>query len=505
LRDLLDGWAARQPDAPALSDDRCVLTWQQLHARVHAVAAALQAEGLQRQEAVALLGRSDAAQLVAYLAVVVAGGVAVPLPTSATRAQWEGMLANCRARWVFADSELGLEALAGSLARVEITADRSYRRAGGAWGGSPGTAQPVAARADDAFNIIYSSGTTGQPKGIVQSQGMRWMHMRRSSRYHLGPASRMLVATPLYSNTTLVAVLPALASGSQVHLMPKFSVEGYLAQAQAMRATHTMLVPVQYQRLMAHAGFDRYDLSAFVMKMCTSAPFAADLKADILRRWPGGLLEIYGMTEGGGTFLLDCHLHPHKLHTVGQPTPGHQICLLDEQGQPLAPTAGVIGEVAGHSMSMMTAYFNDLARTADAQWFDAQGRRYIRTGDLGSFDEDGFLLLRGRRKDMIISGGFNIYPIDLETVMCTHPQVAECAVIGVPSPEWGETPVAYVVPAAGAAPEPQVLKDWFAGQVGRTQRLSAVLFTEELPRNAIGKVDKNQLRALYAQSHGAPG
>jgi acyl-CoA synthetase (AMP-forming)/AMP-acid ligase II len=140
----------------------------------------------------------------------------------------------------------------------------------------------------------------------------------------------------------------------------------------------------------------------------------------------------------------------------------------------------VVGEVAWHSLSMMTGYFADPARTADAKWFDGRGRRYIRTGDLASFDEDGFLQLPGRRKDMIISGGFNIYPIDLETALRAHPEVAGCAVIGVPSSAWGETPVAYVVAAAGTALAPQAIKDWFAGQVGRTQRLAAVYLIDEL-------------------------
>ena len=143
----------------------------------------------------------------------------------------------------------------------------------------------------------------------------------------------VLLATPLYSNTTLVAFFPALASGG--HVAP----DGPLRRAgptwnsrNALRATHTMLVPVQYRRIMALPQFGDFDLSSFRTKLCTSAPFDAALKADVLARWPGGLVEVYGLTEGGGTCILDAHLHPDKLHTVGRPAPGHDIRLVDEQG-----------------------------------------------------------------------------------------------------------------------------------------------------------------------------
>ncbi len=231
--------------------------------------------------------------------------------------------------------------------------------------------------------------------------------------------------------------------------MAKFDASAYLELAQKHRVTHTMLVPVQYQRLMAHPEFDRYDLSSFQMKFCTSAPFSAALKADIVRRWPGGMLEYYGMTEGGGTCILAAHEHPDKLHTVGQPAPDHDIRLIDEQGREVGP--GETGEVVGHSGAMMKGYYNQPEKTAEAEWYSPDGKRFIRTGDLGRFDADGFLTLLDRKKDMIISGGFNIYPSDLETVLREHPDVADAAVVGVASVAWGETPVAYVVRRPGAA------------------------------------------------------
>jgi acyl-CoA synthetase (AMP-forming)/AMP-acid ligase II len=246
---------------------------------------------------------------------------------------------------------------------------------------------------------------------------------------------------------------------------------------------------------MAHPQFDSFDLSSFVMKFCTSAPFAAALKVDIVKRWPGGLIEYYGMTEGGGTCTLSAHEFPHKLHTVGKPAEGHDIRLIDEEGHEVP--RGELGEVVGRSVSMMTAYHQQPARTREAEWYDAQGNRFIRTGDVGRFDEDGFLVLMDRRKDMVISGGFNIYPSDLEGVLRQHPAVADAAVVGIPSAEWGESPVAYVV-ARPDAPQPEVLRSWANERLGKTQRLAGLRYIGELPRSDIGKVLKRQLREQWS-------
>jgi acyl-CoA synthetase (AMP-forming)/AMP-acid ligase II len=262
-----------------------------------------------------------------------------------------------------------------------------------------------------------------------------------------------------------------------------------------------MLVPVQYRRLMQHPEFDRFDLSSFKVKFSTSAPFAADLKAEVLRRWPGGLVEFYGMTEGGGSCMLLAHEHPDKLATVGRPMEGHDIRLIDEDGREVAP--GEAGEVVGRSPAMMTGYHNQPAKTAEAEWWSPQGERYIRTGDIGRFDADGFLTLIDRRKDMIISGGFNIYPSDLEAAIVAHPDVAEAAVFAAPSEAWGETPVAAVVLKPDAAVEPEALRAWVNARVGKTQRISELKIVAELPRSAIGKVLKRELRAALLEPQAA--
>jgi acyl-CoA synthetase (AMP-forming)/AMP-acid ligase II len=192
--------------------------------------------------------------------------------------------------------------------------------------------------------------------------------------------------------------------------------------------------------------------------------------------------------------MLEAHNHPHKLHTVGKPVAGHDMRVIDEDGNELP--RGSVGEVVGRSAAMMTAYNNQPGKTREAEWYDGEGQRFIRTGDVGRFDEDGFLTLMDRRKDMIISGGFNVFPSDIEAILREHPHVADAAVVGVPSKEWGETPVAFVV-VRGDAPSPEDLRAWVNGQVGKTQRLSGVRCVDELPRSDIGKVLKRQLRESW--------
>jgi acyl-CoA synthetase (AMP-forming)/AMP-acid ligase II len=409
------------------------------------------------------------------------------------------MLRDCEATLFFLDETVAamLEPVAAKITARRIALDGSAAgEAFETWlaqAGSPVT--PVDIEPAWPFNIIYSSGTTGTPKGIVQSHAMRWLHVQKIGNAGYGPGSVTMLSTPLYSNTTLVSFLPSIGFGGAVVLMKKFDATQFLELAASHRATHAMLVPVQYRRLMQHPDFDKYDLSSFKLKFSTSAPFAAALKADVLKRWPGGLIEFYGMTEGGAGFALVAHEFPDKLHTVGRPIAGHDIRLIDENGVEVA--AGEIGEVVGRSGAMMNGYHNQPGKTAEAEWYSPAGDRYIRTGDVGRFDEDGFLILMDRRKDMIISGGFNVYPSDLEAVIAQHPDVLEAAVIGVPSEEWGETPVAYVASKAGSVLTASAVLAFTNGQVGKTQRLAAVEIIEQLPRSAIGKVLKRELREEY--------
>ncbi|MDB5703902.1 MAG: 4-coumarate--CoA ligase [Sphingomonas bacterium] len=489
LADLIRAHATERGGKAALASQAGTIDYAMLDALMDRIAAALQREGVRQGQAVAIVAASRIEYGAVFLGALRAGCVAAPLAPSSTPESLAAMIADCGAPIVFVDEEataaLAEQAIAAKIVRLDTNAFADWLAPEGA------KPLPVTIAPEDGFNIIYSSGTTGTPKGIVQSHAMRWAHINRNAAAGFGDAVTM-IATPLYSNTTLVSFLPTLGWGGTAVLMKKFDARGFLQLAQDNGATHAMLVPVQYQRIMALPDFDSFDLSAFRLKTCTSAPFSAALKADVVARWPGLLIEYYGMTEGGGTCLLVANQYPDKLHTVGRPIEGHDIRLIDDDGDEVAQ--GGMGEVVGRSPAMMTGYHGRSDATRSAEWFDAEGRRYIRHGDVGRFDEEGFLTLLDRKKDLIISGGFNIYPTDLEAVLSQHPAVADCSVIGMPSEAWGETPVGFYVPHIGVDAGTADVLAWTNAQLGKTQRLSALHAIDELPRSAIGKVLKRELR-----------
>jgi long-chain acyl-CoA synthetase len=494
IADLVREHAQARPDHAAVRLGARTLSWGAFDRAIDRVAASLQRDGVRVQEAIAICGANSIEYAVLFLGALRAGVAVAPLPTGALPEQLAGMVVDCGARIFFTDAQVPAFDTPARRIRMDRTDGADSL---GAWLAPEGTRpEAVETQPEWTFNIIYSSGTTGTPKGIVQPHAMRWAHVARADNYGYGPDSVAMVATSLCSNTTLVCFFPCIAKGGTAVLTEgRFDAAGYLKLAEQVRATHAMLVPVQYQRIMAVPDFDKYDLCSFHMKFCTSAPFSAALKADVLKRWPGGLVEYYGMTEGGGTCILEAHNFPDKLHTVGKPAEGHDIRLIDEEGRELPP--GEIGEVVGRSVSMMTGYHGQPAKTREAEWRDADGNRYIRTGDVARFDADGFLTLMDRRKDMIISGGFNIYPSDIEAVLRQHDTVADVAVVGVPSAEWGESPVAFVVARSPAATGEDALRLWANERLGKTQRLLAVRFVDELPRSDIGKVLKRQLREQF--------
>ena len=500
VADLVGMQARAAPERLAIICGATSISYAAFDARIDRVAAALQRDGVGPGGVVAVCAQSSIDYAAVFIGTVRTGAAIAPLSPSSTATQLAAMIADCGARHLLVD-----DGVAALLAPVLATLTPQLIGMSDSVSGTPietwlapAGARPAAAPIDPAaaFNIIYSSGTTGTPKGIVQSFAMRWPHNHLSDPPGLGPDAVTVISTPLYSNTTLVSFLPTLAGGGTVVLMPKFDARRFLELSAMYRATHAMLVPVQYRRLLDVADFDAFDLTSYRMKYATSAPFSADLKAEVLRRWPGGLIEYYGMTEGGGSCALLAHEHPDKLGTVGKPMPGHDLRVIDASGNFAAP--GVHGEVVGRSGAMMTGYHNAPAKTAEAEWFSPAGDRYIRTGDIASVDADGFFTLIGRAKDMIISGGINIYPVDLEATLKAHPAVDEAAVVGVPSAEWGETPVAFVT--LRGAVDPEALRRWANDQLGKMQRISAVCVVDELPRSAIGKILKRELQDRYARS-----
>ncbi|MFC3609359.1 class I adenylate-forming enzyme family protein [Stutzerimonas tarimensis] len=491
-------------DRLAVVDDQEAWTRRELMSLANRIANRLIENGLAKGDTVAVLAKNSNVYVALMVGTLAAGGCFVPLSGMASPETIRLMIEDCDTRFLFADPECQalLSDLPGPLGLVEGPNQVSLGAPSEGWLGleqwlgSVSDGSPaIAIGPDDAFNIIYSSGTTGVPKGIVHDHRMRYRNLDRFLRLGFGSDTVTMIATPLYSNTTMVAALPTVAFGGLLVVMEKFEAGKYLELAQQYRATHTILVPVQYQRLVSSADFARYDLSSFKLKFSSGSPLRASVISEVMARWPGNLVEIYGMTEGGVSAMLNCAANPAKWDSVGQPSEGCTILLIDEQGRPVPQ--GEIGEIVGRATGMMRGYYKRLEASVEILWHDENGEAYYRSGDMGRFDEDGFLYVLDRKKDMIISGGFNIFAEDLERTLLAHPDVEDAAVIAIPSERWGETPLGLVVRAAGSMLDVESLLAWANERLGKAQRLAAIELRAELPRNPAGKLLKKELRAPY--------
>ena len=262
----------------------------------------------------------------------------------------------------------------------------------------------------------------------------------------------------LYSNISWVAMLSTVVVGGTIVVLPAFSAASLADAIERHGVTHGGFVPVQFQRLLELPGIETRNLSSLQAIMCCGSPLPAPLKRATRDTLDCELIELYGLTEGIITTLAPEDFDAH-IESVGKPIPGQQLKLVRDDDVEAAP--GELGEICGYGRLVMEGYHQRPEATEEATWVDPEGRRWLRTGDIGRLDDDGFLYIVDRKKDMILSGSQNIYPADIEAVMREHPVVADVAVVGVPSERWGETPLALVVVAAASdAPDPAALVEW---------------------------------------------
>ena len=486
-------------DKPALVVDERAWTWREWVDDCGRLAAALSDLGLKRGDRVGVVMDNAAETAIASFGAVYGGFVAVPINVAVTDEAIVTMLANSGARAVIANGQ-HVERLRDVAEQVPALARRCI-----AVGAAPDwhdfaallagrePAEPANVAATDECNIIYSSGTTGLPKGIVHDHRCRaaWAY-DMAVALHYRPGARTLCSLGLYSNISWVAMLGTILAGGTLYVMPKFTVQTLLEVVESAEITHTTMVPVQLQRILADARFDAGRVRSLESLMCCGSPLAPSVKQAVVEAFGDAFLELYGLTEGLVTVLQPDDMQL-KLRSVGKPCPGQQIVILDAADQPCGP--GVSGEIVGRGPLLMAGYHERDDANAEATWTGPDGQRWLRTGDIGQLDDDGYLYLVDRKKDMIISGGQNIYPADIEAVLIEHPCISDVAVIGVTSERWGETPLAVVV-ADGASDAADVCA-WANDRLGKQQRIADVVFVDALPRNPNGKVLKRELREQF--------
>ena len=495
---LLGQHSRYRPDhlAVVCEDER--LTFRELEAQVNRLANALLSLGLRKGHKLAVVLPNCLELLNVYRAAALTGIVVVPLSPllrgpgliSLLRDSDSTTVISCGAM-VEALNEARRELPAIESDRYILTdapASAGYRNLAELTAAASESAPRVHIGDDDVYNIIYSSGTTGLPKGIVHTHYIRAVYgMMFAGSYRFTPESVVMHAGSLVFNGAFVTLMPAWFLGCTYILQKRFDAVAFIETVRKEKVTHVMMVPSQIVAVMNAPNFSAEALSSLQMFCSVGAPLHREHKERLLQTLGGCLYELYGLTEGFVT-ILDSADFASKIDSVGVPPPFVEMRILGEYGEDI--TVGEIGEIAGRGPLLMPGYYKRPDLTAQAI---VDG--WLHTGDMGYVDQDGFLYLVDRKKDLIISGGVNVFPKDIEEIVVQHPHVREVAVFGIQHEKWGEAPVAAVILKESGAVEADELREWVNARVAaRYQQVCKVLILEDFPRSVAGKTLKRVLR-----------
>jgi acyl-CoA synthetase (AMP-forming)/AMP-acid ligase II len=497
---LLPRNARYRPDHTAIVFEDRRLTFLEFNRRVNQLANALLSRGVKKGDKVATILPNSLELLESYWAIVKIGAVIVPLSQLLRGKGLLNLLRDSDTSAVITNSCIATELdsikseLKGIPASRYISTDddegyQSYRALTKA--ASDDEPSRVEIKDDDLFNIIYSSGTTGLPKGIVHTHYVRAMYCTMfASSFRMHPESVVIHAGSIVFNGAFVMLMPALYLGATYVLLKHFEPESFIAAVERERATHVMMVPSQIIAMLNSPAFSADKLRSLEAVCSVGAPLHREHKDRLTKTLPGCFYELYGLTEGFIT-ILDKNDYAAKPDSVGIPVPFSEMRIVDGLGREAA--VGEVGEIVGYSPALMPGYYEQPELTAQAV---VDG--WLHSGDLGYVDEDGFLYLVDRKKDLIISGGVNVFPKDIEEIIVQHPAVREVAVFGVPSEKWGETPLAAVILQRPGEVTEAELCDWINERVdAKHQRVLAVVFMQDFPRSTAGKTLKRELREPY--------
>lgn len=484
--------------APALSAGGRQLSFADLAERADRVAAGLEAAGLLPGDRVLALLPSGTETYELLLGCARAGLVLVPLNWRLALAEKVAVAAHARARAVIVHS--AYDELAHAVVDASATAGESprLRLRVGTHGDyeSWAAAQPVAtpprrASADEVVLQVYTSGTSGRPKGVLLTHGNLTAKVpRASSSWGLTAGSVSLLATPLFHVGGLGWGLVGLYAGAHTVIIGPAAPPELVRILREQRVTHTFLVPTQLHAVCEHAGDEGFpDLRTVVVG---AAPISGPTLAVARRTFAGQLIHVYGLTETTGA-ITQLVLPHGGAHSAGRPYPWVELAIRDpETAADVEP--GTVGEVWTRSAQNTPGYAGDRAATRALLTPDG----WLRTGDAGHLDVEGNLVLTDRIKDLIVTGGENVYPAEVEAVLRQHPDVADAAVVGLPDVRWGELVTAFVVPAPGQQPRADELVAFCVGRLAGYQRPRTVHLVDQLPRTPTGKVRKPDLVAALA-------
>lgn len=504
LVDALRRYAAQTPDAPALEFEARRLSFRQLYERSCRIANALTAAGVGRGDRVSILDKTSTTTMELFFACGLIGAIMMPLNWRLSPAEVAGILSDGAPSVIFVADELRhLLAEAPPIAAT-IGLGAPFE----AWLGDAGTTDPgVPHGPHDPVLLLYTSGTTGTPKGVMLTHESHGYSGEVAKAWDFNPASVNLVAMPLFHIGGLGYGMMGMSQGGHTVLIQQPDPALVIDLIERCGVTHALFVPTVIQALVDHAEKHPARLSSFRRMVYGAAPIGEDTLRRAMAVFQCAFTHAYGLTESSGTVVT---LQPEdhdpdgplksRLRSCGKALPWVELGLFDPAtGKRVAP--GDVGEIRLRTPMNMLGYWGKPDETAAAITADG----WLCTGDAAWQDADGYLYIHDRYKDMIVSGGENIYPAELENTLQSHPGIAEVSVIGTPHPRWGETPRAFVVPRQGAELTESEVIAYTRARLATYKCPTSVVFVEALPRNASGKVLKREIRLMDEALRAAQG
>lgn len=497
--DFLSFWAKDRPDRVALEGDDLTFTYAELEDATARVASALTALGIRKGERIAWFGKNSATYFTLFFGAARAGVVMVPVGWRLAEPEAAFIIDNAEAKLLFLGE--GFEACAATLGqRPGLSGCYSAAEAQAAFITAPRGAFETSGP-DEAILQLYTSGTTGNPKGAVLSNrnlfGLRKAGLENPPPHSLWDEDEaVLVAMPCAHIGGTGLGIVALAAGLPGIVLSEFDPVRVFDAVENRGVTRFFIVPAALAMLLNHPDCAKTDFSRIKYIMYGASPIPLDLLRECIAMFGAEFTQNYGMTETTGTI---CVLPPEdhsvegnqRMRSAGKPLPGVEVVIRGRDGSILPQ--GEIGEIVTRSSSNMLGYWK--LPEATASTMDADG--WIATGDVGYLDEDGYVYMFDRAKDMIITGGENVYPAEVESAIYGHPDVLEVAVIGVPDEKWGEAVKAFCVPKPGHAIDANSIIEWSRSRIAGFKVPKSVDTIDALPRNPSGKILRRQLREPY--------